>query len=439
CVINPEPMHEFFDLFVIGEAEEAILEIIDLYRSQAAPFKAGKLSKEELLLKFCAIEGVYAPALYSVAFDENGKQKEFKPRHKNLNPVIKKRLVKDLDQSYFPLDWLVPFIQIVHDRLTLEIMRGCPNRCRFCQARSLYFPFRIRGAQRISDLACRLYQNTGYEEISLVGLSVSDHPEIEQILKNLIDLFQEKKIGVSLPSIKPKAMVGELATLISKIKKTGLTFAPEAASEKLRKILNKDFDLEEFYGVLEQAYLAGYQHLKLYFMIGLPLEEESDLKDIFEFAKSASELRKKTGKFSAQVNVSINTLIPKPHTAFQWFRMEGLEKIKEKQEYLRKSNRNKKIKLSFHHPEMSLLEGIISRGDRRLSAVIEAAFRKGARFDGWQEHFVFQHWQEAFSEQGIDPQDFLRERATDELLAWDFIDPGIAKDALLNDYNKTIA
>ncbi|MDD5653039.1 MAG: TIGR03960 family B12-binding radical SAM protein [Candidatus Omnitrophica bacterium] len=439
CVLNPEPMHEFIDIFVIGEAEEALQEIVGLYKIHAADFKAGKISKEEFLLKFCGIEGVYAPSLYTVSFDQEGKQKEFKPKYANLKAVVKKRSVKDLNQSYFPLDWLVPFIQVVHDRLILEIMRGCPNQCRFCQARTLYSPFRIRKTEAVSDLACKLYQNTGYEEISLVGLSASDHPQIKEILGNLISLFEGKKVSVSLPSIKPREMVGELASLISKIKKTGLTFAPEAASEKLRKVLNKDFDIPEFLRVLEQAYQAGYQHLKLYFMIGLPKEEKDDLGSILDFANNASQLRKKTSGFNAQVNISVNALIPKPHTAFQWFGMEGIEQIKEKQGYLRKLNRNKKIKLSFHNAETSFLEGVIARGDRRLSQVIESAFRKGARFDGWQEHFNFARWMEAFQEAGIAPEDFLKEKSKNELLAWDFIDSGVSKEALLNDYNKSIA
>ena len=439
CVLNPEPLHEFFDIFVIGEAEEVILEIVDLYRKENPSFRSGKISKEEFLIMFSQIEGVYVPSLYSVTYDSEGHLQEFKPRYKEVSPKIKKRLIKNLNQSYFPLDWLVPFIQIVHDRLILEIMRGCPNRCRFCQARSLYFPFRIRDPDVISALACQLYQNTGYEEISLVGLSASDHPQIEEILKILINSFKEKKIAVSLPSIKPKEMVGNLATLISQIKKTGLTFAPEAAREKLRQVLHKDFDLVEFFRVLEQSFIAGYQHLKLYFMIGLPFEEEDDLNAIIELANQASELRRKVAKFPAQVNLSINTLIPKPHTAFQWFQMEDLENIRVKQGFLKKQNRYKRIKLSFHHPEMSFLEGVIARGDRRLSQVIEGAFIKGARFDGWENYFVFTKWQEAFFEAGIDPKVYLKQRSKDELLPWDFIDPGISKEDLFEEYNKTIA
>lgn len=439
CVLNPEPMHEFFDLFVIGEAEEAILEIIDIYRKHKDKFKGAKLSKEDLLLAFSQVEGVYVPSLYEVNYSGEVKLTEFKPRISGVPLKIKKRFVKDLNAVFSPVNWLVPYLPIVHDRIILEIMRGCPNSCHFCQARSQYFPFRQRQPEQVLSLAAALYNSTGYEELSLAGLSVGDYSNIEKLLVCLIDMFKKKAVSVSLPSLKPKTMVGNLSSLIATIKKTGLTFAPEAGSLRLRKILGKNFDSQGFFTAIEQAYISGYQRIKLYFMIGLPSEEKEDLDAIIEFCHSASLLRKKAHKNAALINISVNTLIPKPHTPFQWFAMQGLEGIKDKQDYLRNRMNNKKFKLSFHNRYMSILEGILSRGDRRLSEVIYRAFKQGAKFDAWADHFRFEKWQEAFYECKIDPAFYLQKKPLDVALPWDFLDTGISKEDLGRDYNKVIA
>jgi len=436
-VLNPAPGHAFFDLFFIGEAEEAIKEIVDLYEKFKIEFKSGEISKEELLIKFSAIAGVYVPSLYEVNYTEAGQIKEFSPRFPQAPKKIKKRIVEDFNQAYFPCAWIVPFIEIVHDRITLEIMRGCPNTCRFCQARQLYYPFRVKKVDKLMELAETTYKNTGYEEISLAGLSVSDYPFLEDLLGKLITRFKEDAVSISLPSIKPKILLGNLAALIATIKKTSLTFAPEVASDKLRRVINKDFDLAVFTTALKQAYSAGYQRVKLYFLIGLPFEDNSDLDAILEFTKNVSELRRELNLGPAQVNISINTLIPKPHTSFQWLAMLGLEEIKSRENYLKSKLKNKRIKLNFHYPEMSFLEGVISRGDRRLSEVIEGAFKKGCRFDAWDEHFAFQKWLEAFAEAKLDPQVYLQEKSKDSILPWDFIEPGISKELLLQDVPET--
>jgi len=438
CTLNPEPLHEFFDLFVMGEAEELILELVDIYRENKDKFKAGRISKQELLFLFSQIEGVYVPSLYEVRYNPEGEIEEFKPKIKGVPPRVKKRFVKDLNSSFFPLDWLVPYIQIVHDRLILEIMRGCPNRCRFCQARSGYFPHRQRSIGNILNLASDIYKRTGYEEISLCGLSVSDYSGVQELLQGLVDLFKQKAVGLSLPSIKPRAIVGNLSCLISTIKKTGLTFAPEAGSERLRKIIAKDFDEEEFFKATEQAYLSGYQHLKLYFMIGLPQEKDADLDGIIELAERVSELRRKVKRAPAQVNVSVNTLIPKPHTPLQWFPMADMESIKHKQAYLKNKIKNKRLIFSFHNRNMSFLEGVLSRGDRRLAQVILCAFKNGARFDAWGNYFIPEKWLEAFKDTDIDPDFYLKEKKNDEILPWDFLDVGIGREALLSEFKKTI-
>jgi radical SAM superfamily enzyme YgiQ (UPF0313 family) len=390
------------------------------------------------------------PSLYEATYDGEGKIKKFAPKIYGVPEKIKKRFLKDLNSAYFPVQWLVPYISVIHDRLFLEIMRGCPNRCRFCQARSQYYPFRQRDVKDILNLACDAYNRTGYEEVSLGGLSVSDYSNIEELLKPLIGLFKEKAVSISLPSIKPKAIIGSVSSLIATIKKTGLTFAPEAASERLRKILCKDFNIQDFLQAVEQAYAAGYQHIKLYFMIGLPGEDDRDLDGIVEFAVGVSELRKKVitragmkNKNPAQVNISINTFIPKPHTPFQWLGMADLDTIEHKQNYLKKQAiRNKRLYLSFHYRFMSLLEAILSRGDRRLSQVISCAFRKGARFDAWDNYFNWNLWQDAFAETDIDFNFYLQERAKEEILPWDFLDMGIDKESFMTEAdqaNKLIA
>lgn len=438
CSMNPEPMHEFVDCFLIGEVEESILEFIATYREHKERFRSGAMSKEELLILLAQVEGVYVPSLYDVRYGEDGCISEFKPRFSGIPAEIKKRYCADLDQAYFPVKWLVPYIQVIHDRVPIEIMRGCPNRCRFCQARSQYAPFRMRSHKQIMDLAQCAYKSSGYEELSLIGLSVSDYPGIDKVLEDLNRSFQGKGISLSLPSIKAKAQVGNLSSIIAKVKKTGLTFAPEAGSERLRNMLAKDFDEQGFFQALEDAYRSGYQHVKLYFMIGLPGEKESDLDAIIDLSVRVSESSRKAVGRPAQVNISINTLIPKPHTAFQWCGMDLEDSMKLKQEYLRSRTKNKRLKLSFHNRSMSFLEAILSRGDRRLSPVIFSAFKNGAKFDAWGDHFSIDKWMAAFSQAQVDPRRYLMEKHPKELLAWDFIDAGVDKEALRQDYNKIL-
>ena len=437
CTMNPEPLCDFFDLFVIGEAEEVIIEIVDVCRRFKDKFGKAGIDKQDLLFAFSQIEGVYVPSLYEAVYNE-GRLEKFTPRAKGVPPVVKKRFIKDLNSAHFPLDWLVPYIQIVHDRIGLELMRGCPNHCRFCQARQQYSPLRYRDIEQVLDLAQQLYKRTGYEEISLGGLSVSDYPGIEELIKRMTGLFKEKGISIALPSVKPRNMLGNLSSLIAATKKTGLTFAPEAGSQKLRDILGKDFNLDEFFKALEQAYSNGYQHVKLYFMIGLPGEEAADLDAIVDFATKVSELKRAISKSPAQVNISINWLIPKPHTAFQWLGMGDLEMIKEKQEYIRKKLKNRRLKLSFHNKYMSFLEAVFSRGDRRLAGVVYSAFKKGARFDSWSSFFLFERWQACFDEAGINPLVYLRPKPAEQLLPWDFLDTGVNKSRLWDEFKKVV-
>ncbi len=453
CVVNPEPLHDFIDIFIIGEAEEVILELLDIYRRYKDKYKSCEISRQDLLVIFSQLEGVYCPSLYDVKYDASGKLDSFRPKLSTVPEKIKKRFVRDLNNACFPLDWLLPYIQVIHDRITLEIMRGCPNRCRFCQARTQYFPFRQKSPENILRLAQTLYAKTGYEEISLAGLSISDYPYIEELISRLTEMFKKNAVSLSLPSIKAKDLVGNLSSLIATIKKTGLTFAPETASERLRKVLAKDFDTAGFFQALEQAFLRGYRRVKLYFMIGLPFEKDEDLGAIVDLAQDVSCLRKKVDSSAqpdgflarnkrmgpAQVSISVNTLIPKPHTPFQWLPMPNIEIITQKYLYLRQKMRNvKNLKLNLHNPEMTILESVLSRGDRRLSEVLLYAFQKGARLDAWENHFVFARWQEAFSACGIDHNFYLQERSVDDNLPWDFIDLGISKEILVREFKESM-
>ncbi|MBM3249234.1 MAG: TIGR03960 family B12-binding radical SAM protein [Candidatus Omnitrophica bacterium] len=438
CMMNPEPVADFFDLFVIGEAEEALPEIVEAYRKVKEDYRRERLARQDLLLGLSAIEGVYVPQFYEATYKPDGTIDSFLTKLDGVPQKINKRVVKDLDTAYYPLAWLVPYIQVIHDRFTLELVRGCPNKCRFCQARSQYYPLRYKRIDRILEQADKIYKSSGYEECSLSGLSVSDYPHIEELIVALTDQFKEKQVALSLPSIKARALVGNLSRVIAGVKKTGLTFAPEAGTGRLREVLAKDFDEEDFFKTLEEAYASGYQHVKLYFMIGLPQETEEDLKGIIELSERVSQLKKKAGGAAAKVNISVNTMVPKPHTPFQWHAMAQAYTIKEKQEYLRKNAKNKRLTFSFHNRFMALLEAILSRGDRRLSEVIYLAHKKGARFDAWGDHFAFEIWEAAFREAGLDAQLYLKARRPDEILPWDFLDTGISREALAADFNKIV-
>lgn len=437
-VMNPEPMHKFFDLFIIGEAEEALPEFIEVYQKHQQSYKASATSKEDLLFFLSQVEGVYVPSLYEARYNAEGALAEFRPKREGVPPGVRKRFVSDLNSAYFPLSWLMPYIQIVHDRVTLELMRGCPNRCRFCQARTQYFPLRYRAADKIFELAKEVYGRTGYEEISLGGLSVGDYPRIEELIRELVEFFRKKAVALSLPSLKAKKLIGELSSSVARIKKTGLTFAPEAATARLRCLLGKDFNEEEFLKVAEEAFLSGYQHLKLYFMTGIPFEKDEDIDGIVDFSLRVSDLRRKSAGRPAQINISINTLIPKPHTSFQWFAMQSLKEMKDTHRRIKSRARSRELKFSFHNPEMSFLEGVLSRGDRRLADVILCAFKKGARFDAWTDQFNFNLWMSAFDETGIRADFYLRRRPESELLPWDFLEAGISKKSLLEEFNKVV-
>lgn len=436
CTCNPEPLHAFFDLFVIGEAEDAVQEILRIYDERKEALRSGSMSRKDILMELSRVEGVYVPSFYDVAYSSEGRVESFVPKYAGVPHRIRKRVVQDLDHAYFPESWVVPYIQIVHDRISLEVMRGCPNKCRFCQSRSQYYPLRVRTPGNVFNLAVNSCKQTGYEEVALTGLSVSDYPSLSGLIPELVRYFKQDGVAVSLPSLKATDILGTVFADIARIKKTGLTFAPEAGSQRLRDLIGKNFDLPGFHAALERAYRSGYQHVKLYFMIGLPSESDLDLTAIADFVRDVSQLRRKAGMGSAQVSASINTFIPKPHTALQWCGMASEQEIHQKQHFLQTSVRKKNVRVAFHGIGMSTIEGILSRGDRRLSAVIARAFEKGACFDAWDDHFSYERWMDAFREEGIDPSFYLRPLDPGERLPWDFLDICGTKEALLAEYEK---
>lgn len=423
---NPEPVADFFDCFLIGEAEESILELID--KVKVAKIR-GKIRKQ-LLQDLSQIEGLYAPCLYTMEYNQDGTIKSFMPKDNSVPAKIKKRVVLDLDKAFFPRRWVVPYIQIVHDRAILEIMRGCPNNCRFCQAKSIYHPYRVRSQAKIIELTESLLKNSGYEEISLLGLSCGDHPQVQQILRQLISLYSDRGIGISLPSLKAKNYISNLPFLLTAIKRAGLTFAPEAGSERLRRIINKNIQIKALFKIIKSAYTVGYRHIKLYFMIGLPYEELKDLDAIVKLAADVVNLRKKIdGKFGS-VTLSICAFSPKPHTAFERLSMDSLEELKRKRAYLyyklRRSNGTKAIKMDFHDLGMSFIETVLSRSDRKVNQVIYNAFKLGARGTSGKDRFNFDLWLEAFHQAQINPYFYAnRKIGSHEILSWDHIDTGV--------------
>ncbi|MDP3787553.1 MAG: TIGR03960 family B12-binding radical SAM protein [Candidatus Omnitrophota bacterium] len=405
CAFNPEPMADFFDCFLMGDGEEAVAEIADIFIESR---KKGD-KKEGLLKRLADVEGVYVPSLTA---EQAGMIKK-----------VKKRSVLNLDEAYYPERPVVPYIEVVHDRIQLEIMRGCRRRCNFCQAGVIYRPNRQRSAEKIVSLAKKIYENTGYDEMSLASLSSGDHSQIMDIAASLKRLFEDKGVGISLPSLRVEDLVSRFPLEMASGKHTGLTFAPEVGSEKMRKVINKDISPATLKECALQAFKNGWRRIKLYFMIGLPEEDYSDLDAIVELAKEISEAKKNVDGRPAEINASVSVFIPKPHTKFERAAMLPMDEAGKRQRYIKEKAGKTRVKFTFHDARMSYLEAALTRGDRSLSKVIYNAWKNGCKFDGWSEYFDFEKWQEAFKDAGIDPDRYaLRQRGEGEALPWSFID-----------------
>ena len=435
---NPEPLAEIVDMFVIGEGEEVNLEIIDLYKK----IKKDAYSKEKFLAEASKIEGVYVPTLYSVTYKEDGTINEFKPKEPWVKEKVTKRIIKNFDGAYFPEKVIVPFQEIVHDRGMIEIFRGCTRGCRFCQAGMLYRPVRERSKEDILEKIEKILNNTGFEEFALSSLSSLDHSEIESVVKTFVSKYEERKIGLSLPSLRLDSFAVELLKEIQKVRKTGLTFAPEAGTQRLRDVINKGVTEEDLFSTLESVFSNGWNRVKLYFMIGLPTETNDDIKGIAELAEQSVETyynidsKKRRGK--PEITISTANFVPKPFTPFQWFGQNTVGTFNEKHKFLKSEMNNGKINYNYHGSWESTIEGVIARGDRRLNEVLIKAYELGCKFDGWREHFNYELWLEAFDSLGIDPNFYnTRQRDYEEILPWDHLECGVTKAYLIKENEKS--
>lgn len=436
CACNPEPLADFIDLFFLGEGEEVDLEVIDLYKE----YKKKGATKEEFLKAAAKIEGVYVPSLYDVSYDDSGKITSITAKE-NAPQTVKKRIIKDLDKAYYPDNFVVPFIEIVHDRVVQEVFRGCIRGCRFCQAGFIYRPVREKSSDVINRQAKCLCENTGYDEISLSSLSTSDYSEIEPLLNKMLDWTGENHVSLALPSLRIDNFSDELLEKINHVRKSGLTFAPEAGTQRLRDVINKNVTEEEIINTCRTAFAGGYTSVKLYFMLGLPTETDEDLKGIADLGQRIVNeyynLPNKPKGKSVSVSISVSTFVPKPFTPFQFEPQIDETEIRRRQEYLKSCITTKKISLSYHDSATSCLEGVLARGDRRLSCVLEAAYKKGCRFDSWTECFKPELWKEAFNECGLDAEFYAnRTREYGEILPWEHLDYAVSKKFLVKE-NET--
>ena len=446
CAYNPEPLAPFFDLFYIGEGEMVYGALFDAYKANQ---KAGG-SRQDFLLKAAQIPGIYVPSLYEVTYKEDGTIKSFQPKYENVPEKVEKQLVIDMDKDYNKLEApVVPHIKATQDRVTLEIQRGCIRGCRFCQAGMIYRPTRERDIETLKESARIMLQKTGHEEISLSSLSSSDYSHLKEIVNFLIDEFRDEAVNISLPSLRIDAFALDVMSKVQDVKKSSLTFAPEAGSQRLRNVINKGLTEEDILHGAGEAFKGGWNQVKLYFMLGLPTETEDDMKGIAHLAQKIAEtyyevVPKEQRKGKVQINVSTSFFVPKPFTPFQWapmFREEDfIEKAKVVKNEIRSQLNQRSIRYNWHEPDVTVLEGFLARGDRRCADVILKAYEKGALYDAWSESFHYDIWKEAFKETGVDIEFYtLRERSTDEILPWDFIDAGVTKKFLIREWKQAKA
>lgn len=431
CAYNPEPLYDIVDFFEIGEGEEMMNDVLDVYKKYK-----GKGKKKEFLREISKIQGIYVPSLYDVTYNEDGSIKEFKPKYDDVPKTVKKRIINNYTDVSFPENIIVPYSEIVHDRIVLEIFRGCTNGCRFCQAGMIYRPVREKTRKELKKEARALVKNTGYEEISLSSLSTCDYSDIKGLINDLMEEHEDNRVGIALPSIRVDAFSVDLLKDIQKVRKTGLTFAPEAGSQRMRDIINKGLTEDRILEASRSAFEAGWKTLKLYFMVGLPYEELEDCRGIGELAEKIVDeykaVPKKKGDYKGlRLTVSTSILVPKPFTPFQWAPMARIEKVNEKINAVRDSIKSKCIVYNYHEQKTSVMESVFARGDRRLCDVLIKAFEKGAKFDGWGQYFNYKYWLEALEECNLDVDFYAyRERSYDEILPWDFIDIGVNRKYL---------
>ncbi len=437
CAYNPEPLADFVDFFMLGEGEEIINEVMDAY----GQWKKESVSREDFLNKIVGIEGIYVPGFYDVSYNGDGTVKGVEPRNAAYPAKIRKRIIGDLDNTYFPEKIIVPYTSIVHDRVMLELFRGCSRGCRFCQAGFIYRPVRERTPERLAEMAKKLENSTGYEEISLTSLSTSDYSGLPQLTSDLIEEMEPKMVNLALPSLRIDSFSLELMEKVQKVRKSGITFAPEAGTQRLRDVINKGVTEEDLLNSVGMVFKGGWNGVKLYFMIGLPFETMEDVEGISVLGMKVVEEyfkvpREQRGK-GMEVTISTSSFVPKPFTPFQWEPQDTMDTLTQKQRFLKGHIKDRHLKYSWHDSEVSLLEAVFARGDRKIGKVLLRAWQRGCKFDSWNEHFKYDAWLGAFEDCGIDPAFYAnRKRSFSEVFPWDHIDIGVSKNYLMKENQK---
>ncbi len=439
CAYNPEPLADFIDFFYIGEGEVMLNQILDLYKKN----KQNGGTRHQFLEKLLSVEGVYVPKFYKVSYKETGEIASFIPLHPKAKTKITKQVVEQFDKNHYPSKPLVPLLQTVHDRVVLEVFRGCLRGCRFCQAGMVYRPVREKQVDQLLEQADQLLKATGHEEISLSSLSTSDYSEIKQLMTALVHRYSTKGINISLPSMRIDAFSLELMKKLQDIRKSSLTFAPEAGTQRLRNVINKGLTEEDILEGSKLAFEGGWERVKLYFMMGLPTETEEDLQGIailgHEIVETFYQVPKEQRGRNIKVVISTSCFVPKPFTPFQWEAQNTYEEFMEKQRLLKTKITKRQVQYQYHDAKLSVLEGVIARGDRKVGQVIYEAWKQGCVFDGWSEQFHYEKWQEAFKITGINPDFYAhRKRNLDEILPWDHISIGVTKGFLKKEYEKAL-